>query len=315
MLCFLSFEKVGRKQKDQRADVWDMMQYTVLDLEWNGVYSEKLGEFINEIIQFGAVRLDEKCRRIGNFSTFVRPSESRKLTGLVRQLTNITNEDLLTGVPFMQALKDFQAFSADSILLTWGPCDMRELITNFRFYTGKTELPLENDYVNLQDYCQIALGEPLNKQMGLSAAAERLGISSAEMTLHRAIDDSILSAACFERVFDAARLQKMRLPIDQRFCERMVFRAQYLTDLKNPLVDHKQLQFSCPECGGELHQEKAWEIHNRHFFTHFTCPQCQKTFQARVQYKQRYDGVQVRRRIAEKRPESEGQTEVSENED
>lgn len=35
------------------------MQYIVMDLEWNNVYSIKRGGFMNEVIEIGAVRLDE----------------------------------------------------------------------------------------------------------------------------------------------------------------------------------------------------------------------------------------------------------------
>ena len=36
------------------------MNIVILDLEWNGAYSRRLHGFINEIIEFGAVKLDEK---------------------------------------------------------------------------------------------------------------------------------------------------------------------------------------------------------------------------------------------------------------
>ena len=34
------------------------MNIVILDLEWNGAYSRRLHGFINEIIEFGAVKLD-----------------------------------------------------------------------------------------------------------------------------------------------------------------------------------------------------------------------------------------------------------------
>ena len=36
------------------------MSYVILDLEWNSAYSYKLKRFVNEIIEFGAVRLDDE---------------------------------------------------------------------------------------------------------------------------------------------------------------------------------------------------------------------------------------------------------------
>ena len=34
------------------------MNYIILDLEWNGSYSKSERKFINEIIEFGAVKVD-----------------------------------------------------------------------------------------------------------------------------------------------------------------------------------------------------------------------------------------------------------------
>ena len=45
-----------------------MMQYIVMDLEWNNVYSIKRGGFMNEVIEIGAVRLDEQLCEIDAFS-------------------------------------------------------------------------------------------------------------------------------------------------------------------------------------------------------------------------------------------------------
>ena len=33
--------------------------YVILDLEWNGTYSRRIKGFINEIIEFGAAKVDE----------------------------------------------------------------------------------------------------------------------------------------------------------------------------------------------------------------------------------------------------------------
>ena len=35
------------------------MNFVILDLEWNGTYSRRLKGFMNEIIEFGAVKVDE----------------------------------------------------------------------------------------------------------------------------------------------------------------------------------------------------------------------------------------------------------------
>ena len=49
------------------------MNFVILDLEWNGTYSRRIKSFINEIIEFGAVKVDEQLHIIDTFEALVRP--------------------------------------------------------------------------------------------------------------------------------------------------------------------------------------------------------------------------------------------------
>lgn len=49
------------------------MQYIVMDLEWNGGYSRKAHGYFNEIIEVGAVRLDESLQVTDRFHAAIRP--------------------------------------------------------------------------------------------------------------------------------------------------------------------------------------------------------------------------------------------------
>ena len=48
------------------------MQYIVMDMEWNNAYSKKLGAFVNEIIEIGAVKLDDSLRVLDTFSVIIK---------------------------------------------------------------------------------------------------------------------------------------------------------------------------------------------------------------------------------------------------
>ena len=62
------------------------MSYVILDLEWNSAYSYKLKHFVNEIIEFGAVRLDDELNIESTYSSLVKPKIGRKLNGKVKQI-------------------------------------------------------------------------------------------------------------------------------------------------------------------------------------------------------------------------------------
>ena len=117
------------------------MEYTILDLEWNSVYSKKMAGYFNEVIQFGAVRLNAALKETGRFATFVRPVEGTRLTGLVEELTGITNEDVQAGATFSEAYRQFRAIADGSVLRTWGdvPATQLQLRQFAGCVSGKTE--------------------------------------------------------------------------------------------------------------------------------------------------------------------------------
>ena len=49
------------------------MNFVILDSEWNGTYSRRLKGFMNEIIEFGAVKVDGNLHVLDTFDALVRP--------------------------------------------------------------------------------------------------------------------------------------------------------------------------------------------------------------------------------------------------
>lgn len=62
------------------------MDYIVLDLEWNGAFSRRRKKYINEIIDIGAVRLNEKLKQVGSYSMLITPQIGKKLNKYVESL-------------------------------------------------------------------------------------------------------------------------------------------------------------------------------------------------------------------------------------
>ena len=48
------------------------MHYIFLDLEWNNAYSKMHHRFVNEIIEIGAVKLNEELIEVGRFDIFIK---------------------------------------------------------------------------------------------------------------------------------------------------------------------------------------------------------------------------------------------------
>ena len=55
------------------------MYYIILDLEWNTALDKVSGKYVNEIIEVGAVKLNDKLKEVSKFSAFVSSRLTSKL--------------------------------------------------------------------------------------------------------------------------------------------------------------------------------------------------------------------------------------------
>lgn len=273
------------------------MQYVILDLEWNGTYSKRLKGFINEIIEFGAVKVDGALNIIDTFEALVRPQVGKKISGKIKTLTSITNEELEKGLQFMQVMSQFKKWMGDALLLTWGTSDILTLIENCHYFYGSNRIPFLRRYMDLQDYCQQCMEYDAAKQMGLTTAADLLGIDGAGFNHHRALGDSLLSLRCFQKVYDPEIVQRFVKEADDEFYRRMMFKTTILCDLNNPLIQPGDMLINCPQCGRRARRLTNWQLKNKSYRALFVCRHCHINFYGRVQFKLKYEGLLVKKSI------------------
>ena len=114
-----------------------------MDLEWNNAYNKAVKAFFNEIIEIGAVMIDENMDVVDTFSVLIRSQLSKKLSGRVKDLTHITNEDMYGGVGFDRALSDFTKWlgDRDCIFMSWGNTDLHVLLENLICFCDTDYIP------------------------------------------------------------------------------------------------------------------------------------------------------------------------------
>lgn len=121
--------------------------YIVLDLEWNQPLDRDstIREpffFDSEIIEIGALRLDEQFRETGSFKTFIRPRFYPHMNGDVVRLTKIRAQDLEKRSGISRAYADFtQWCGEDCCLCTWGPDDIPVLMDNLLMHGMDARMP------------------------------------------------------------------------------------------------------------------------------------------------------------------------------
>lgn len=278
------------------------MSFVILDLEWNGSYSTRERRFVNEIIEFGAVKTDDEFNITDRFEMLITPQIGKKLCSKVKKLTKISNEELKeNGCTFMHAVSEFKKFCGDSVLVTWGTSDILALIENHMYYAHKPELPFLTNYCNAQEYCESCLSmSSSSSQLGLSVCADMLAISFDEEHQHRAYADAELTLKCMKHfIGDYPILDFIKSASVHEFYDRLLYKNHFITDINDPEVDKRSMRFRCDVCGRQASRQKSWKVKNKCFIAPFLCKKCGRKFIGKISFKKKYDSIIVRKRIVE----------------
>jgi len=277
------------------------MVYIILDLEWNSVYGTKIRGFINEIIEIGAVMLDERFREINSFSVLVKSQIGKRLQAHVKEMTNISRKDLEGGYPFDEAIAMFRNWigKKEHVVLSWGDGDIRVLMANTRYHTSSRALSYIQNYTDLQDYFRHRMHTSRSQQIGLAAAGELLGFDCTNYALHRALDDSRFAAQCLQAIYDPADFPAFVRPCDAAFYAQLEYKPRVISDINSPLVDQRQLYYICRGCGRPARQATDWRFASRGFQAEFECLRCGARAKAMVTFKKMYNSVEIKRSAKE----------------
>lgn len=168
------------------------MNYIIFDMEWNQArskreYEERELQLAGEIIEIGAVKLDEKFRFVDTFRIYIKPKYYAKMNRRVSKLTGITDADLENALPFPKAFRHFKRFCGRKFaFMTWGNDDIRVLEENMAMH-GIDEKWIPQNY-NLQIIYDMQVSNT-HKQCALNKAMETLGERSF-LNEHDALNDA-----------------------------------------------------------------------------------------------------------------------------
>ena len=276
------------------------MHFVIMDLEWNNSFNKLTQKFMNEIIEIGAVKLDDKLNEVSTFSELIRPVISKKLRSRIKNLTNISNEEVRTGRAFEEVIDEFEEWVGDdTVVMSWGDTDLRTLLTNYKWFLKKNSVTFINKYADLQKYCQCFINMENVQQAGLSYAAQCLEIDPEQYPHHRALDDSILSAECFKKVYDEEKFKEFIKICDHDFYGRLLFHPYVIKNKNDPLIDKNQFNCFCEICGGKVETVKKWKFMNQSFRGIFYCASCDREFKVSLRFKKFYDYIDIKRSYSE----------------
>ncbi|MBQ8202898.1 MAG: exonuclease domain-containing protein [Clostridia bacterium] len=279
------------------------MNYIILDMEWDSAYCPRISRFINQIIQIGAVKLNESFEIVDTFEKTVRSSFSKKVSGRFTALTGITTKDMLSGIPLENAVTLYNEWAGtDTVTMTWSNSDLFSIIENEKNLMRGVKFHIEK-YLDLQSYIQNemrVLGFEITSQIALGKAAEMLGITTDNLELHTAKDDSLVCAALLKNHYCESRFNELiKDTQNPEFYKRLLFKPTYLSDIRSREIDRRKLRFKCDVCGSDTKRLGKWNYRNHWFSANFSCKSCDRKFSGRVSFKKLYDNVVVKKRICE----------------
>lgn len=90
------------------------MDYIILDIEFNG--RKFASDLPMEVIEIGAVRLNDSLEPVDEFSALIKPVYFSKLNGFIKKKTGIPQEDIDSAAGFRTVIKDFLDWLSRAIL-------------------------------------------------------------------------------------------------------------------------------------------------------------------------------------------------------
>lgn len=254
------------------------MNYIVFDLEWNQPIDsnpDNKRALAFEIIEIGAVKLNEKFEIIDSFSELIRPVVYRKLNWHTKNMLKINIKDLNNCRRFKDVAKDFLSFCGeDAVFGTWGTQDLSEFQRNMAYYGMK---PLSDGPIMFYDI-QKMYGQYTGEQRAynLESAVDLIGIEK-DTPFHRAYADAYYTGKimsylmdkdsqliAFGRSYDLYHLPKSDKHVVKDFNGITSYLVTPLFDDRVEMKNNRRYSsMTCAKCGNRVLRPKIrWFSNN-----------------------------------------------------
>lgn len=180
-----------------------MKRFVCIDIEMseiNGKSRRNVHGMRHEVIQIGAVMLDEHYNQISSFSTFVKPTFST-INQTIEDLTGITNEMVENADDFITAFDKYCYWlrNEDVTTFCWSDSDYNQLWNeiNLKAQHRTDLLDTLKTFVNLQK----TFGDLLNAPKAISLeSAVKLTNEKFEGQQHTALSDAFNTAKILHKI-------------------------------------------------------------------------------------------------------------------
>ena len=264
-----------------------MNNYIVFDLEWNQSARGKedsIEDFPFEIIEIGAVKLDEQFHMVDEFHRLIRPQVYTQMHYMISEVTHMDMHELRNhGEGFVTAMEAFVRWCGEeAVYCTWGSMDLTELQRNLVYHRMENPFPKPLFYYDVQKLFGLFYAE--DRRVSLDAAVEQMGLIE-DRPFHRALDDAyytgrVLAQMDRTRIEPYVSLDYYRIPENKDEEIHLVFPnySKYVSrifpDKEEAMADKGVTEMKCYCCRRVLRKKVRWFTPNQKiYFGLAICPE------------------------------------------
>lgn len=258
------------------------MNYIVLDLEWN----QAPGKFDKdsclpfEIVEIGAVKLNKKLERVGDFNQLIKPQIYKTIHFMTSKIVHVDKDELEEeGRPFPEVMEEFLAWCGKNpIFCIWGTLDLTELQRNMVYY-GMDELtdkPLM--YFDIQKFFSLTYDDGKLRR-NLESAVDYLNIQK-DIPFHRAYSDAYYTAKVFKEIdnympevekyvsYDVFMIpQSKKEEVHATFKTYAKYISREFPDKTTAMQDKEVNSTRCYLCGRKAKKRIKWfSVNGKHYY-------------------------------------------------
>ena len=191
------------------------MNYIIVDFEMNPIAKEYISEkqiCRSEIIEIGAVIMDENYLVLGEFKTLVKPQYNETISKKYETLTGITTQMVQNAPEFVSAYEMFvnwcKSYEGDYQVYAWSDSDYKQIVAEMKLkkYSNEEKLELLDYWYDFQKEYTEKLG--LERIISLEKALDYAGVDF-KGHMHDALCDAKNTAELFAIVRDEKRCNEM----------------------------------------------------------------------------------------------------------
>ena len=264
------------------------MNYVVFDLEWNQGNQAQQTEHADipfEVIEIGAVKLNDKYVMINEFSRLIKPEIYREMHQYTSKLIHLQMEELERGRPFAEVMKDFLEWcgTEEYLFCSWGSLDLTELQRNMRYHnmTPLSDRPIP--YLDVQKLFSLVYEDGKSRR-SLETAVDMVQLEK-DIPFHRAFSDAYYTAKLLTGIaeqkpevlrrisFDTFHPPKTRAEeVKVQFDTYMKYISREFDSKAEAFADREDSSSKCYLCHKNLRKKIRWFSPNsKHYYCLARC--------------------------------------------